>query len=197
MAIVKVPQIGRTFIMPGEIQVFLSEIGVDYARWSRVNPLPAWSPPEEILSAYKSELETYRLRHGFAAYDVVDLTPDTPKFEEMLAHFKREHWHNEVEAHFVLAGRGFCNIHPAARPVVMIELEPGDLLSVGPGIRHWFDLCAERRFRAIRFLARPEGSHADYTNSGIEADFEPVCMGPAYFPYRRPKLKVRNGARAA
>lgn len=197
MAIVRIPQIGRTFIMPDEIQRLLAEIGVDYARWVPQNRVSAWAPTRQILAAYKAQLEEYKSRRAFAAYDIVDLSPDTRRFEAMLGHFRREHWHDEDEAHFVLAARGFCNIHPVDRPVVMVELEPGDLLSVGPGVRHWFDLCAGWRFRAIRFIARSDTSHFHYTESGIEDDFKPVYMGLACFPYKRPKLRIPRTISAA
>lgn len=181
MAIVKVPQIGRTFIMPAEIEMFLAGIGVEYRRWTRVSPIPATASAEGILRVYRPELEGYKARNNFSAYDVVDLTPETPGLEEMLRQFKREHWHSDCEAHFILAGRGVCNIRPLGCPVATVELEPGDLISVGRGIRHWFDLCAEKRFRAIRFLPEAQNDSTAYTRSGIEADYEPVCMGPAYF----------------
>ncbi|MGC1104928.1 MAG: cupin domain-containing protein [Candidatus Acidiferrales bacterium] len=181
MAIVRVPQLGRTFIMPAEIEMFLAGIGVEYQRWTRVNPIPATSFADEILKAYEPELENYKASNNFSAYDVVDLTPETPGLEDMLCEFKKEHWHNDYEAHFILAGRGVCNVHTVGGLVVTVELEPGDLISIGRGIRHWFDLCAEKRFRAIRFLPQAENDSTAYTRSGIEADYEPVCMGPAYF----------------
>ena len=184
MAIVRVPQLGRTFIMPAEIEMFLMGIGIDYQRWTLARPLSIDSPADECLKAYGPELEAYKTKNKFSAYDVVDLTPETPGLDEMLSRFKKEHWHGDYEAHFILAGRGVCNVHPVGRGVVTVELEPGDLISVGPGVRHWFDLCAEKRFRAIRFLSETENEHIGYTGSGIEADYEPVCMGPAYFPFK-------------
>jgi 1,2-dihydroxy-3-keto-5-methylthiopentene dioxygenase len=195
MAIVRVPQMGRTFIMPAEIEVFLASAGVDYQRWTRVNPIPADSPAEKILKAYEPELESYKTRHHFAAYDVVDLTPETPGLEDMLGEFKREHWHTECEAHFILSGRGVCNLHPLGMPVITVELEPGDLISIGPAIRHWFDLCAEKRFRAVRFVSAAENEHTGYTGSDIEADYEPVCMGLEYFPLKasRPMRPSHSG----
>jgi 1,2-dihydroxy-3-keto-5-methylthiopentene dioxygenase len=186
MAIVRVPQLGRTFIMPAEIEIFLAGLGVEYRRWTRVNPIPAGGAAQETLKTYEPELESYRMCRGFSACDVLDLKPETPGLEEMLRGFKREHWHNDYEARFILAGRGVCDVHPADGVVVTIEFEPGDLISIGPGIRHWFDLCAEKRFRAIRFLSEADG--AEYTGSAIEADYEPVCMGPAYFPVKAMRL---------
>ncbi|MHB8525671.1 MAG: 1,2-dihydroxy-3-keto-5-methylthiopentene dioxygenase [Candidatus Acidiferrales bacterium] len=190
MAIVKVPHLGKTFIMPAQTEMFLASIGVEYHLWTSAYPVPATAPAAEILNAYAPELENYKGARGFAAYDVIELTPETPELDEMLARFSKEHWHDEDEAHLIVAGRGVCNIHPGGRTVVMIELEPGDFLSVGRGIRHWFDLCSERRLRAIRFLTNADGYGTDYTRSGIESEYEPVCLGPAYFAYRGPRTSA-------
>lgn len=182
MAIVKVPHLGRTFIMPARIEVFLAGIGVEYHRWLISEPLSSHPSPAQILNAYRYQLENYKNAHGFAVYDVIDLTPETPGIDDMLGQCSKEHWHDQEEARLIVAGRGVCNIHPPGRVVVVVELEPGDFLSVGRGIRHWFDLCAERRLRAVRFLdAQQETS---YTQSGIENEYEPVCLGPAYFAYQ-------------
>ena len=190
MAIVKVPHLGKTFIMPAQIEMFLASIGVEYRRWTSAYPVPVSAHPSQILDGYGSELESYKAAHRFAAYDVIELTPETPELDDMLGRFSKEHWHDEDEAHLIVAGRGVCNIHPGSRAVVMIELEPGDFLSVGRGIRHWFDLCSERRLRAIRFLSRTDGYGTDYTQSGIESEYEPVCLGPAYFAYRGPRVNT-------
>lgn len=178
--------------MPAEIESFLAGVGVEYKRWTRVNPIPAFSSAEEILKTYEPELQSYNSRRNFCAYDVVDLAPETPRLEEMLAEFKREHWHSHEEARFILAGRGISYLHLSGCGVITVELEPGDLISVGPGIRHWFELCAEKRFRAIQFSSGAQ--EAEYTGSEIEADYEPVCMGPAYFTSRmaRPMRPARG-----
>ena len=50
------------------------------------------------------------------------------------------------------------------------------------GTKHWFDLCAERRIRAIRLFQDPAGWTPHYTESGAEREHEPVCLGPSYLP---------------
>ena len=63
-----------------------------------------------------------------------------------------------------------------------IEVEAGDLIRVPRGTHHWFDLCADRRIRAIRLFQDPSGWTPHYTGSGVDKHFQPVCFGPAYFP---------------
>ena len=64
------------------------------------------------------------------------------------------------------------------------------------GTHHWFDLCADRRIRAIRLFQDTSGWTPHYTDSGIDANFQPVCFGPSYLGRRdaaRPQRVTRSG----
>jgi 1,2-dihydroxy-3-keto-5-methylthiopentene dioxygenase len=100
----------------------------------------------------------------------------------MLAKFASEHWHDEDEVRFIIQGRGLFNIRPRTGPVVGIEVEEGDLIRVPRGTWHWFNLCADRRIRAIRLFQDPAGWAPNYTQSGVDARYEAVCLGPAFIP---------------
>ena len=183
MAIVRAPHIARTFIMPAEIEAFLPSIGVEYRRWARVLTLPLESPAETILKTYAPQLEEYRAKKDFAGYDILELAPRARSSEELRDNFKKEHWHADFESYFILEGRGICYVHPAGQPAVSIELEPGDLISVGKYVRHWCDVCPETPFRAIRFISHPEKQSTVYTRSGIEAEYESFYISPAAFAF--------------
>src|SRR5207249_5009677 len=58
----------------------------------------------------------------------------------------------------------------------------GDLIRVPRGTWHWFDLCADRRIRAIRLFQDPVGWTPHYTDSGVDRNYQPLCLGPSYFP---------------
>src|SRR5579864_7009770 len=83
---------------------------------------------------------------------------------------------------YVTAGRGLFHIHPPKGPVVAIEVEAGDLMRVPRGTLHWFDLCGDRRIRAIRLFQDTSGWTPHYTSSGVDRNYEPVCWGPRYIP---------------
>jgi 1,2-dihydroxy-3-keto-5-methylthiopentene dioxygenase len=100
----------------------------------------------------------------------------------MLAKFSSEHWHDEDEVRLIVDGRGLFHIHPPGLPVFVIEVERGDLIRVPKGTHHWFDLCAERRIRAVRLFQATSGWTPHYTQSGVDQRFQPVCFGPAYLP---------------
>ena len=115
--------------------------------------------------------------------DVIDVTAATPGLEAMLAKFNSEHWHDEDEVRLIVEGRGLFHIHPAdGGPVFAVEVEAGDLIRVPRGTHHWFDLCGDRRIRAIRLFQDVSGWTPHYTHSGVDRGFQPVCFGPAYFP---------------
>lgn len=185
MAVVRIPEERRTLSEPGEVAAFLAGMGITYERWEPRTPIAAGAPPEAILAAYAPEIERLKARGGYVTADVIDVRPDTPNLDALLAKFSVEHWHDEDEVRFVIEGRGLFHIHPPERPVVAIEVEAGDLLRVPRGTWHWFDLCADRRIRCIRLFQDPAGWTPHYTASGVDRNFQPVCFGPAYL---RPPL---------
>jgi 1,2-dihydroxy-3-keto-5-methylthiopentene dioxygenase len=111
---------------------------------------------------------------------VINVSPATPNLETMLAKFNREHWHDEDEVRFMIHGRGLFHIHPRTGPLTAIEVEAGDLIRVPRGTWHWFDLCGDRRIRAIRLFQDTSGWTPHYTDSGVDRNYEPVCLGPSY-----------------
>jgi 1,2-dihydroxy-3-keto-5-methylthiopentene dioxygenase len=66
--------------------------------------------------------------------------------------------------------------------VVSITVEAGDLICVPRGTLHWFDLCQERRIRAIRLFQDSSGWTPHYTESGVDKNYQAVCFGPSYLP---------------
>lgn len=182
MAIVRIPEENRTLQNPAAITSHLVGIGIDYEHWEPAHEVSSDAPPEQILAAYSREIDTLKQRGGYVTADVIDVSPKTADLETMLARFNREHWHDEDEVRFIIAGRGIFHIHPRQGPVTMIEVEPGDLIRVPRGTWHWFDLCAERRIRTIRLFQDSAGWTPRYTDSGVDRSYQPVCMGPSYFP---------------
>jgi 1,2-dihydroxy-3-keto-5-methylthiopentene dioxygenase len=85
---------------------------------------------------------------------------------------------------FIIEGRGLFHIHPREGNVISITVEAGDLLRVPRGTWHWFDLCQEKRIRAIRLFQDISGWTPHYTESGTDRQYDPVCFGPAYLPPR-------------
>jgi 1,2-dihydroxy-3-keto-5-methylthiopentene dioxygenase len=180
MAIVRIPSDNVVLHDPDAIGAFLGRYAIEYQRWMPNQPVAADASAEDVLRAYAPEVDALKQRGGYATADVIDVRPETPNLDAMLAKFSREHWHDEDEVRFIVEGRGLFHVHPASGPVFAIEVEAGDLIRVPRGTRHWFDLCADRRIRAIRLFQDPSGWTPHYTDSDIHKGFQPVCFGPAY-----------------
>lgn len=180
MAIVTVPAEARRITDSGEITAFLAEHGIEYSVWPLEDRVDPAAPAAEILAAYGPEIEELKRRGGFVTADVVDVYPDTPNLDAMLQKFNKEHTHTEDEVRFILQGRGVFHINPGDKPVFAIEVWAGDMISVPLGTRHWFDLCTDRRIRAIRLFQDTSGWTPHYLEDGVHAGFEPLCFGPTW-----------------
>lgn len=187
MAVIKIPSENKVLGEPEAVTRFLADRGIDYERWVPDHPVDANATSEMVLAAYGREVEALMARGGYRTADVIDVRPETPNLDAMLAKFSREHWHDEDEVRFIIEGRGLFHVHPPGEPVFVIEVEAGDLIRVPRGTHHWFDLCADRRIRAIRLFQDMSGWTPHYTDTGIDQQFQPVCFGPSYLA---PPLRV-------
>jgi len=168
MAVVTLVNEDTTLKTHEEIVSGLARHGIDYERWQPAHPVADDAPAEEILQAYSREIEELKTRGGYVTADVIDVNPATPGLDEMLAKFDREHWHDEDEVRFIIAGHGLFHIHSTTGEVLAIEVEAGDLIRVPRGTLHWFNLCADRRIRAIRLFQDKTGWTPHYTESRID-----------------------------
>lgn len=182
MAIVRIPDEKRSLRDTEEIRTFLEGIGIAYERWPVQAEASAGVTADEILETYAEPIRRLKAEGGYLTADVIDVHPETPGLEVMLAKFNVEHWHDEDEVRFIVAGRGLFHIHATHGPVVAIEVEAGDLIRVPRGTRHWFDLCGEKRIRAIRLFQDVSGWTPHYTQSAVDELYQPVCFGPRYIP---------------
>jgi 1,2-dihydroxy-3-keto-5-methylthiopentene dioxygenase len=180
MATLKIPDEGRTLADEAAVTGYLKGVGIHYERWPATRAIGEASSSQEILDAYAAEIGRLKAAGGYVTADVIDVKATTPGLDGMLAKFSREHWHDEDEVRFIVEGRGIFHIHPPQGPVFALEVGPGDLIRVPRGTWHWFDLCADRRIRAIRLFQDPSGWTPHYTESGVDKRFEPVCFGPTY-----------------
>ena len=194
MALVKIPSENRTITGVAELRSFLAESGIEYERTEPDAPLAEGAPSEAVLAAYATKIDELKARGGYVTADVIDVFPTTPGLDAMLAKFTSEHWHDEDEVRFIVEGRGLFHVHPEGRPVFAIEVERGDLIRVPKGTLHWFDLCGDRRIRAIRLFQDKAGWTPHYTESGVDQGFQPLCFGPAYVP-AAPRVGEPGGTR--
>jgi 1,2-dihydroxy-3-keto-5-methylthiopentene dioxygenase len=184
MAVLRIPDQQRSLHEQNEIRDYLAGIGIEYERWPIADGVACEASAEQILSWYGPQIENLKRRGGYVTADVIDVNSDTPGLDAMLSKFNIEHRHDEDEVRYIVAGRGLFHIHPSEGPVVALEVEAGDLIRVPRGTLHWFDLCGDRRIRAIRLFQDISGWTPHYTSSGVDRKYQPVCWGPRYIPPR-------------
>jgi len=185
MALLRIPEEDRTITEAADVRGFLTEYGIEYERIGAAPGLSTTSTSEEILAAWAPKIDELKARGGYVVADVIDVKPETPNLDAMLKRFSSEHWHDEDEVRLIVEGRGLFHIHPPGKPVFALEVEAGDLIRVPRGTHHWFDLCGDRRIRAIRLFQDMSGWTPRYTESGEDTKFQPLCFGPAYIPPAR------------
>lgn len=164
---------------PRAIVAFLEPLRIHHERWPVNEDVAPDASAEKILAAYAPEIERLKRVGGYVTADVITVTPDTPGLEALLERFNKEHCHSEDEVRFI-QGAGLFHIHLEAHPVFALQLEAGDLITVPAGMRHWFDLCADRSLRAIRLFQDPAGWTPHYLPNGAHREYTPLCWGPQY-----------------
>ena len=180
MASVTIPEQDRTLTDVDEIGEFLAQYGIWYRRYEGDVGSLAGATDDEILAAFAEPVDNLKAEGGYVTADVINITPDLPNLDAMLAKFDKEHWHDEDEVRFIVEGNGLFHVNPGDDPVFRIEVSEGDLIKVPRGTHHWFHLCSDRRIKAIRLFQDPAGWTPHYTDSEIDTKFAPLCFGPSY-----------------
>src|SRR5260221_6652370 len=114
MATLRIPKEETTITDPVEVRARLAAAGITHKRWRPSHPVAADAAADEVLRAYAQEIDLLKQEGGYVTADVIDVKPDTPGLDAMLAKFRREHWHDEDEVRFILEGRGLCHNPPRA-----------------------------------------------------------------------------------
>lgn len=153
-----------------EIARELQKIGVTFERWQATQPIAAGASQDEVIAAYRADIDRLVAERRFTSVDVISIAPDNPKKEELRGKFLDEHFHKEDEVRFFVAGSGLFTLHVDGK-VYEIECVKDDLIAVPDGTTHWFDMGPEPNFVAIRFFQQPDGWIGHFTGSDIAQRF--------------------------
>ena len=156
----------------------LREIGVRFEQWQASQPVQPGASPEQVMDAYRADIDRLVAENGFKTVDVVSIAPDNPNKDAMRAKFLDEHFHKEDEVRFFVAGSGLFTLHVGDK-VYEIRCEQGDLVGVPDGTTHWFDMGPEPSFVAIRFFTEPDGWVGHFTGTDIAQRFPRYEPGQA------------------
>ena len=104
MGVITISSENRVLRDAAEITEFLSKFGIWFRRFEGGDKLGDDATEEETLAAYDAPIRELKASGGYTTADVIDVMPETPGLEPMLAKFSREHWHSEDEVRFVVRG---------------------------------------------------------------------------------------------
>lgn len=163
-------QPGKVLTHVEDIASTLAEVGVRFERWQAAAPVAPGASPDEVIGAYRHEIDKLMQERGYVTVDVISLDRDHPQKAELRAKFLEEHRHAEDEVRFFVAGRGLFTLH-IGEFVYSVLCEKNDLISVPAGTPHWFDMGENPHFVAIRLFNNPEGWVAQFTGEDIAGRF--------------------------
>lgn len=172
MAILSIPETKTELRDAAEIRAFLNERGVYFDQWTCPVVFDDIATQEEILDAYKQDLEPFMKNGGYQTADVISINKLTGNYEAVRAKFLAEHTHSEDEIRFFVDGQGLFWFNLGDQPVFNVLCEKGDLISVPHGTKHWFDAGEKDPFvKAIRIFIDMSGWVPHYTASNVEQQF--------------------------
>ena len=160
----------RTLTDHAEIERELAGVGVRFERWDASQPIAPGATPEQVIAAYRADIDRLMNTEGYQAVDVISLTPDHPDKAALRQKFLNEHTHSEDEVRFFVAGRGLFTLHIGGS-IYEVLCEQGDLIGVPDNTRHWFDMSENPYFVAIRLFTNKEGWVANFTGDDIAQRF--------------------------
>jgi 1,2-dihydroxy-3-keto-5-methylthiopentene dioxygenase len=148
----------------------LSKVGVRFEQWEASQPVTPGASQDEVIAAYRADIDRLMREEGYQSVDVISLTPDHPDRATLRKKFLSEHTHSEDEVRFFVAGAGQFTLHIGDK-VYDVLCEQGDLIGVPDGTRHWFDMSESPYFVAIRLFTNKDGWVANFTGSEIAQQF--------------------------
>lgn len=148
----------------------LGKVGVRFEQWEASQPIAPGASQDEVIAAYRADIDRLMSTEGYQAVDVISLKPDHPERATLRQKFLSEHTHSEDEVRFFVAGAGQFTLHIDGK-VYDVLCEQGDLIGVPDGTRHWFDMSEAPYFVAIRLFTNKEGWVANFTGEDIAQRF--------------------------
>ncbi|MGY3230669.1 1,2-dihydroxy-3-keto-5-methylthiopentene dioxygenase [Luteibacter sp. HA06] len=160
------------------IAAALNAVGVRFEQWEANQPIAPGATQDEVIAAYRPDIDRLMAENGYQSVDVISLKPDNPDRATFRQKFLNEHTHSEDEVRFFVAGAGQFTLHIQGR-VYEVLCEKGDLIGVPDGTPHWFDMSESPYFVAIRLFTNTEGWVASFTGEDIAERFPRMNPHPS------------------
>ena len=152
----------------------LATLGARFSRWElkELSPEPT---QDEVLAAYRTEIDAVNAAQGYTLVDVVSIVDDdSPEYLEQAAtargKFLSEHQHDDDEDRFFARGSGVFYLRANGK-VNAVFCEAGDVISVPANTTHWFDMGTRPQYVSVRFFHDDDGWVGNFTGSEIATNF--------------------------
>lgn len=152
----------------------LATLGARFSRWE-LKELSARPTQDEVLEAYRAEIDAVNAAQGYTLVDVVSIVDDSsPEYLEQAAtargKFLSEHQHDDDEDRFFARGSGVFYLRANGK-VNAVFCEAGDVISVPANTTHWFDMGTRPEYVSVRFFHDDDGWVGNFTGSEIAKEF--------------------------
>ncbi|MBE9376145.1 cupin [Saccharopolyspora sp. HNM0983] len=160
---------------PQVISGVLQPFGVRFQRW-QLRDLPARPTSDEVLDAYRGEVDQVVRSEGYIKVDAAVMVPDDTddnwpaQAKAAREKFLSEHTHDDDEDRYFARGAGVFYLHFDDK-IYAVLCEAGDLLSVPANTTHWFDMGTRPDFVAVRFFHDEDGWVGDFCNTDTAEKF--------------------------
>lgn len=178
MAVLFIPDQNITERDPLAIKAYFNARGIVFEQWEAQVALDDQASQDEVIAAYRHQLEPLMQENGYQTADVINVTPDHPMIEELSQKFLTEHTHTEDEVRYFVDGEGlfWFNLEKEGEPIFCLLCEKGDLISVPAFTKHWFDFGPKRFVKCIRVFTDQSGWIAHYTQSGVDSPYNALNL---------------------
>jgi 1,2-dihydroxy-3-keto-5-methylthiopentene dioxygenase len=153
-----------------DIASTLAEHGVTFDRWQAETPLARDASHEEVISAYRTQIDKLMTEHGHGLMDVLSVKRDHPQKAELRAELLEEHHYDNDVVRFFAAGLGLFSLH-IGDFVYAVQCERNDLISIPAGTRHWFDMGEHPHLVMIRLARDAQGRAPKFNSESIAGQF--------------------------
>ena len=109
------------------------------------------------LADAQPTLEEKKKANGYVTQDIVEITPQMPNLQAILAKFDKEHLHTDDEVRFVLEGAGIFDIRSKDDRWMRVEVYPSDYISVPKDRHHRFFCTDAHHIKCVRLFKDNSG----------------------------------------
>ena len=133
------------------IEKELKQRGIGFERWPTQTRLDQGASQEEILAAYKHDIQRTQARGTYPTVDAIRIQPDHPDRANLREKFLSEYTHSEDEVRFFVEGQGLFCLH-LGDEVIQVCAKPVTGSASPPERVTWFDGAGAGVLRHSLFL---------------------------------------------